>query len=81
MAAIDLVKTLMADGVEFATDSEYIRWRNSDRCVTPRGLGRAGGRRSEVIAFLQSEFPRLWAAAGAAGRCAGPSVGYRPSAL
>lgn len=29
-AALDLVKSLSVDGVEFSTDGKSIRWRNGD---------------------------------------------------
>lgn len=51
-AAIDLVKSLAAAGVEFSTDGERIRWRNADGKVTPDVAADLATAKAEVIDFL-----------------------------
>ena len=52
MGAIDLVQSLMAEGVEFATDGERIRWRNSGGRMTPETLAELAAAKPTVIEFL-----------------------------
>jgi hypothetical protein len=52
MGAIDLVQTLIAEGVEFATDGERIRWRNSEGRMTPEAVAEIAAAKPEVIDFL-----------------------------
>ena len=52
MGAIDLVQALIADGVEFATDGERIRWRNSEGRMTPETVAEIAAAKPEVIDFL-----------------------------
>ena len=52
MGAIDLVQTLMAEGVEFATDGERIKWRNSGGRMTPETVAELAAAKPRVIEFL-----------------------------
>jgi len=52
MGAIDLVRALIAEGVEFATDGERIRWRNSEGRMTPETVAKIAAAKPEVIDFL-----------------------------
>lgn len=52
MAALDLVKTLIAGGVTFDTDGERIRWRNSAGRMTPDVVSEIASAKAEVIDFL-----------------------------
>lgn len=52
MSAIDLVRALMSEGVEFATDGERIRWRNSEGRMTPETVAQIAAAKPEVIDFL-----------------------------
>jgi hypothetical protein len=52
MGAIDLVQTLISEGVEFATDGERIRWRNSGGRMTPETVAQIAAAKPEVIDFL-----------------------------
>lgn len=52
MPALDLVKTLMADGVTFETDGERIRWRNAEGRITPEVVAEITAAKAEVIDFL-----------------------------
>lgn len=38
MAPIELLRVLMADGVEFSTDGEMVRWRHSGGWMKPEVL-------------------------------------------
>lgn len=51
-AAVDLVKALASDGVEFSTDGERIRWRGGDGKVTPEIVATLAAEKGEVIDFL-----------------------------
>lgn len=51
-AALDLVKSLAAAGVEFATDGERIRWRNGDDRMTPEIVATLAAEKAAVIDFL-----------------------------
>ncbi|MCP8896369.1 hypothetical protein KYK29_15685 [Shinella daejeonensis] len=51
-AAVDLVKALASDGVEFSTDGERIRWRNGDGKVTPEIVAALAAEKGTVIDFL-----------------------------
>jgi hypothetical protein len=52
MGAIDLVRALIAEGVEFATDGERIRWRNSEGRMTPKTIAQIASAKPEAIDFL-----------------------------
>ncbi|WP_050522944.1 TubC N-terminal docking domain-related protein [Pseudorhodobacter wandonensis] len=52
MGAVDLVQALIAEGVEFATDGERIRWRNSEGRMTPETVAQIAAAKPEVIDFL-----------------------------
>lgn len=51
-AAVDLVKSLSAAGVEFSTDGIRVRWRNSDGRVTPEIVAALAAEKATVIEFL-----------------------------
>ena len=51
-AALDLVKSLAAAGVEFSTDGERIRWRNGDGRMTPEVVATLAADKGAVIDFL-----------------------------
>lgn len=51
-AAVDLVKALASDGVEFSTDGERIRWRGGDGRVTPEIVAALVAEKGQVIDFL-----------------------------
>jgi hypothetical protein len=52
MGATDLVRSLMADGVELSTDGERIRWRSAGGWMTPERIAELASAKAEVIAFL-----------------------------
>jgi len=52
MGAIDLVQTLMDEGVEFATDGSRVRWRNSGGRMTPETVAELAAVKTEIIEFL-----------------------------
>ena len=52
MGAIDLVQSLIVEGVEFATDGQRIRWRNSEGRMTPEAVAVIAAAKPEVIDFL-----------------------------
>lgn len=52
MGAVDLVKNLMAEGVEFTTDGERIRWRNARGRITPQVIAELKAGKSQVLGFL-----------------------------
>lgn len=52
MGAVDLVQALIAEGVEFATDGQRIRWRNSEGRMTPETVAQIAAAKPEVIDFL-----------------------------
>lgn len=54
-AALALLKSLSADGVEFSTDGERIRWRNGDGKVTPEIVAALSAEKGGVIDFLTRE--------------------------
>lgn len=54
-AALDLVKSLSASGVEFSTDGERVRWRNGDDKVTPEVIATIAAEKATVIDFLTGE--------------------------
>lgn len=60
-AAVDLVKALASDGVEFSTDGERIRWRNSNGRITPEVVATLAAEKATVIDFLTGK-PRREAA-------------------
>lgn len=51
-AAVDLVKALASDGVEFSTDGERIRWRGGDGKVTQEIVAALVAEKGQVIDFL-----------------------------
>lgn len=51
-AALDLVKSLSANGVEFSTDGGRIRWRNGEGKVTPEIVAALAAEKGTVIDFL-----------------------------
>ena len=52
MGAIDLMQALMSEGVEFATDGERIRWRNSEGRMPPEIVVQIAAAKPVVINFL-----------------------------
>lgn len=50
--AIDLLKSLSAEGVEFSTDGVRIRWRNGDGRVTADVVAALAAEKAAVIDFL-----------------------------
>ena len=60
-AAVNLVKMLASAGVEFSTDGERIRWRNSNGRITPEAVATLAAEKATVIDFLTGE-PRQEAA-------------------
>lgn len=60
-AAVNLVKALASAGVEFSTDGERIRWRNSNGRITPEVVARLAAEKATVIDFLTGK-PRQEAA-------------------
>jgi hypothetical protein len=48
MGAVDLVQALIAEGVEFATDGQRIRWRNSEGRMTPEAVAQIAAEKPEV---------------------------------
>jgi hypothetical protein len=54
-AALDLMKSLTADGVEFSTDGVRIRWRNGDGRVTPDVVATLAAEKATVIDFLSGK--------------------------
>lgn len=52
--ALTHVRTLLAVGVEFATDGERIRWRNSEGRMTPEIIGALAAEKQVVIDLLTS---------------------------
>ncbi|WP_024896870.1 hypothetical protein [Brucella rhizosphaerae] len=53
MSAIDLIKALISEGVEFSTDGERIRWSNSNGKVTDDVKAKLAACKPEVIAYLK----------------------------
>lgn len=51
-AAVNLVKALTSAGVEFSTDGERIRWRNSNGRITPEVVATLAVEKATVIDFL-----------------------------
>jgi hypothetical protein len=54
-AALDLMKSLAADGVEFSTDGVRIRWRNGGGRVTPDVVATLAAEKATVIDFLSGK--------------------------
>jgi hypothetical protein len=52
MGAIDLLCDLMAEGVEFSTDGQQVRWRDAGGKLTPERLEVLKDGKSEVLQFL-----------------------------
>lgn len=55
MIALDLVKSLSAEGVEFSTDGVRIRWRNGDGLVTADVIAALAAEKAAIIDFLAGE--------------------------
>lgn len=51
-AAVNLVQSLASAGVEFSTDGERIRWRNSGGRMTPEVVATLAADKGAVIDFL-----------------------------
>ena len=51
MGAIDLLRELMAEGVEFKTDGNRIKWRNGGVLLTPDRLAVLKDGKAEVLRF------------------------------
>mgnify|MGYP001819803548 CR=1 FL=1 len=54
MGAVDLLRDLMAEGVEFETDGERIRWNNGGAQLTPERLAVLKDGKAEVLQFLSA---------------------------
>jgi len=54
MSAVELVKALTSEGVEFSTDGERIRWRNSNGKITDDVKAQIGSDKAAVIAHLKA---------------------------
>lgn len=54
MSAVELVKALTSEGVEFSTDGERIRWRNSNGKITDDVKAQIASGKAEVIAHLKA---------------------------
>lgn len=54
MSAIDLIKALTSEGVEFSTDGERIRWRNSNGKITDDVKAQIASDKAAVIAHLKA---------------------------
>jgi len=55
LTALDLVKSLSAEGVEFSTDGVRIRWRNGDGLVTADVIAALAAEKAAIIDFLAGE--------------------------
>ncbi len=55
LIALDLVKSLSAEGVEFSTDGVRIRWRNGDGLVTADVIAALAAEKAAIIDFLAGE--------------------------
>ncbi len=67
MIALDLVKSLSAEGVEFSTDGVRIRWRNGDGLVTADVIAALAAEKAVIIGFLSGENSQAEAAPAAPG--------------
>ena len=54
MGAVDLLRDLMADGVEFETDGDRIKWRDGGAHLTPDRLAVLKDGKAEILQFLNS---------------------------
>lgn len=54
MSAVELVKALTSEGVEFSTDGERIRWRNSNGKITDDVKAQIASDKAAVIAHLKA---------------------------
>ena len=54
MGAVDLLRDLMAEGVEFETDGERICWSNGGAQLTPERLTVLKDGKAEVLQFLST---------------------------
>lgn len=54
MSAVELVKALTSEGVEFSTYGERIRWRNSNGKITDDVKAQIASGKAEVIAHLKA---------------------------
>lgn len=52
MSPVEVVKALIAEGVEFSTDGQRITWRKDDGWMKPEVLAILKSGKAEVIAFL-----------------------------
>jgi len=55
MGAVDLLRDLMAEGVEFEADGDRVRWRNGGTQLTPDRLAVLKEGKAEVLQFLNGE--------------------------
>lgn len=53
MAAVELVRALMAEGVEFVAADDRIRWRNSGGRVTDEVVKAISAEKAEVLKLLR----------------------------
>jgi hypothetical protein len=65
LIALDLVKSLSAEGVEFSTDGVRIRWRNGDGLVTADVIAALAAEKAAIIDFLAGENSQAGAAPAA----------------
>ena len=54
MGAVDLLRDLMAEGVEFETDGERIHWNNGGAQLTPERLAVLKDGKVEVLQYLST---------------------------
>jgi len=52
MSPVEVVKALIAEGVEFWTEGQRITWRNDDGWMKPEVVAILKSGKAEVIAFL-----------------------------
>jgi hypothetical protein len=52
MSPVEVVKALIAEGVEFSTDGQRIIWRNDDEWMKPEVIAIIKAGRAEVIRYL-----------------------------
>lgn len=53
MGAVDLIRALMDEGVEFVVVEDRIRWRNSGGRVSPTIVTQIAEEKAEVLKFLR----------------------------
>ena len=54
MGAVELLRDLMAEGVEFEADGNRVRWRNGGTQLTPDRLAVLKDSKAEVLQFLKT---------------------------